>query len=149
MEKATVYELMGFLLAFLGIGIAYYAVHFGIRLEKTKRELEHKEPMRALELGRGLPGDGPWLTPLRAGVLVAAGVPIGVFGLALFSSLAIGYHGEIWQAAGIVSVFAVGCGAVLTCLAFARQSQDQMETAAQVDKEPVEDDAFDVVSARG
>jgi len=72
MEKATVYELMGFLLAFLGIGIAYYSIHFGIRLEKTKSELEHTERMRALELGRSLPGDGPWLTPLRAGVPVAA-----------------------------------------------------------------------------
>jgi hypothetical protein len=78
------------LIAILGIGIGYYAVHFGIRLERTKRELEHKERMRALELGRRLPG-----------------------------------------------------------LALARQSQHNLKTAAQVDKEPVEDDAYDVVSARG
>ena len=64
MEKTTIYELLGFLLAFLGMGIGYYAVHFGIRLERTKRELEHKERMRALELGRSLPGDGSWLSPL-------------------------------------------------------------------------------------
>src|SRR5271166_2330170 len=123
MEKTTVYELLGFLLAFLGIGIGYYAVHFGIRLERTKRELEHKERMRALELGRNLPGDGSWLSPLRAGVLVAAGVPIGVFGAALLSSLALGYREGIWQPAGIVSIFAVVCGTVLTSIATARQFQ--------------------------
>ena len=64
MEKTTIYEILGFLLGFLGIGIAYYAVHFGIRLERTKRELEHKERMMALELGRSLPGDGSWFSPL-------------------------------------------------------------------------------------
>src|SRR5271166_622254 len=107
MDKTTVYEMLGFLLAFLGLGIGYYAVHFGIRLERTKRELEHKERMKALELGRSLPGDGSWLSPLRAGVLVAVVVPIGVFGVALLSSLAMGYQEGIWPVAGAVSCFAI------------------------------------------
>ncbi len=149
MEKTTVYELFGFLLAFLGMGIGYYAVHFGIRLERTKRELEHKERMRALELGRSLPGDGSWLSPLRAGVLVAAGVPIGVIGFVSLSSLALGYREGTWQVAGVVSCFAVVCGTVLTSLASARQLQTPLESAARADKEHVEDDAYDVVSARG
>jgi threonine/homoserine/homoserine lactone efflux protein len=149
MEKTTVYELLGFLLAFLGMGIGYYAVHFGIRLERTKRELEHKERMRALELGRSLPGDGSWLSPLRAGVLVAAAVPIGVIGFASLSSLSMGYQEGTWQVAGVVSCFAVVCGTVLTSLASTRQSQDPLESAARIDKEHVEDDAYDVVSARG
>ena len=149
MEKTTIYEMLGFVLAFLGIGIAYYAVHFGIRLEKMKRELEHKERMRALELGRRLPGDGSWLSPLRAGVLVAAGVPIGVFGLALLSNLAMGFRNDIWQVAGLVSCFAVVCGTVLTSLASSRQSQDDLASTARIEKEHVEEDAYDVVSARG
>jgi len=149
MDKTTVYELLGFLLAFLGMGIGYYAVHFGIRLERAKRELEHKERMRALELGRSLPGDGSWLSPLRAGVLVAAAVPIGVIGFASLSSLAIGYQEGTWQVAGVVSCFAVVCGTVLSSLASARQSQNPLESAARIDKEHVEDDAYDVVSARG
>lgn len=149
MEKTTIYELFGFLLAFLGIGIGYYAVHFGIRLERTKRELEHKERMRALELGRSLPGDGSWLSPLRAGVLVAAVVPIGVIGFASLSSLAIGYQEGTWQVAGVVSCFAVVCGTLLTSLASARQLQTSLASAPRVDKEQVEDDAYDVVSARG
>ena len=63
MDKTTIYELMGFLLAFLGIGIAYFAIYLGLRQEKLKRELEHKERMKALEMGRSLPGDLPWLSP--------------------------------------------------------------------------------------
>ena len=149
MEKTTIYELLGFLLAFLGMGIGYYAVHFGIRLERTKRELEHKERMRALELGRSLPGDGSWLSPLRAGVLVAVVVPIGIFGSALLSGPAVGYQEEIWQAAGIVSVFAVVCGTLLTGFALARQSHQPLANAVRAEKEHVEDDAYDVVSARG
>jgi len=63
MDKTTVYQLFGFALAFLGIGIGYLAIYLGIRHDKYKRELEHKERMRALELGRSLPGDAPGLTP--------------------------------------------------------------------------------------
>jgi len=149
MEKTTVYELLGFLMAFLGIGIAYYAIHFGIRLERTKRELEHKERMRALELGRSLPGDGSWLSPLRVGFAIALGVPAAVFGFATLSTQAVGYHGDIWQAAGIVSVFAVACGSVVVCLSAVRQAQPEGEHVGQEGKSQVEEDAYDVVSARG
>ncbi len=149
MDKTTIYEMLGFLLAFLGMGIGYYAVHFGIRLERAKRELEHKERMRALDLGRSLPGDRSWLSPLRAGVLIAAAVPIGVVGFASQASLAVGYQEGIWQVAGIVSCFAVVGGTVLGSLASARQSQNALESAGRIDKEQVEEDAYDVVSARG
>ena len=65
---------IGFLLAFLGLGVAYFAIYLGIRQERLKRELEHKERMRALELGRSLPGDIPWLSPTqRIGFLMAVG----------------------------------------------------------------------------
>ena len=113
MDKTTIYEMLGFLLAFLGIGIAYYAVHFGIRLERTKRELEHKERMRALELGRSLPGDGSWLSPLRAGLLIARGRthwrlrPRRCWPAWLWVM-----RKRIWMMAGTVSFFAVVCGTV-------------------------------------
>ncbi len=148
MDKTTIYECLGFVLGFLGIGIAYYAIHLGIRLERTKRELEHKERMRALELGRKMPGEGPWLSPLKAGVLVAAVVPIGVSAMAYLSSLAVGFQDGIWQVAGIVSCFAVVCGTVLTGHAFSRQSESLFTNQVPVHKEPVEEDLYDVVSAR-
>ncbi len=149
MEKTTVYELLGFLMAFLGIGIAYYAIHFGIRLERTKRELEHKERMMALELGRSLPGDTPWLTPLLIGFAIALSVPVAAFGFATVSTLAVGYHADIWQAAGGVSVFSVLCGSVVVCLSAARQARPEGEHLANEGKSQVEEDAYDVVSARG
>lgn len=147
MEKQTIYEGMGFLLAFLGIGIGYFAVHFGLRQEKLKRELEHKERMMALEMGRSLPGDLPWLSPLRVGFLIATVVPIGVFGFAFLTDRGSGFHADIWRSAGMVSIFALVCGAVVACVA-SRQGQNHADLR-QVEKAPVDEDAYDVVSSRG
>jgi threonine/homoserine/homoserine lactone efflux protein len=149
MNKTTIYESLGFLMGFLGLGIAYYAIHLGIRLERTKRELEHKERMRAFELGRSLPGDVSWLSPQRAGALVAAAVPIVVVSFAALSSMTVGYHEGTWVMAGIVSCFAVFCGTMLCGHASAGQSQNAPQVAANIEKEQIEDDAYDVVSSRG
>jgi len=148
MEKTTIYELMGFLIAFLGLGVAYFAIYFGFRQERLKRELEHKERMKALEMGRSLPGDIPCLSPLRVGFLVAAVVPICEFGFAWLSTRAAGYQMDFWQAAGMVSLFALGCGTIVIGIAATRQGQQQ-EAFTQVEKTPVDDDAYDVVSSRG
>ncbi len=51
--------------------------------------------------------------------------------------------------AGAVSLFAVVCGTVVTSLAFTRQPHDLQHNAGSAAKEQVEDDAYDVVSARG
>jgi hypothetical protein len=147
MEKTTIYEMLGFLIAFLGIGIAYFAIHKGIRLEWMKREYSHLERMKALELGRSLPGDGPWLTPLKLGFLIATVVPIGVFAFSCLATAQGGFHQDIWTVAGMVGVFAVVCGSVPVMIQ-ARSGQESLP-ALQVEKPPVEDDAYDVVSARG
>lgn len=146
MDKTTVYELLGFLIAFLGIGIAYYAIHFGIRLEKTKRELEHTERMRALELGRRLPGDEPSWSHAKIGLIIAGAVPIGVFACAMIASGAIGFQKEIWIASGMVGMAAVICGSAIV-----GQSPQRMLSSMEreMDKPAVEDDAYDVVAARG
>lgn len=149
MDKTTIYEILGFLLAFLGIGIAYVAVYFGLRQEKLKRELEHKERMKALEMGRSLPGDSPWLSPLRVGFLIATVVPIGVFGLAFLTSRGIGFRTDIWQVTGVVSVFALACGSVVACLAFAKKASSEVLDPGLVMKPPFGEDAYDVVSSRG
>ena len=90
MDKTTVYEMLGFVLAFLGIGIAYFAIHLGIRHDRYKRELEHKERMRALELGRSLPGDAAWLSPATLALMIAGGVPIGIFACASVATVQAG-----------------------------------------------------------
>src|SRR5262245_59401840 len=110
MDKTTIYEMLGFLIAFAGVGIGYFAIHMGIRHDRMKRELSQLERMKALELGRSLPGDGPWLTPLKIGFFIATVVPIGVFVFASLATETAGFQKDIWVAAGMVSVFAVICG---------------------------------------
>jgi hypothetical protein len=149
MSKQVVFESLGMVMAFLGIGIAYFAIYFGIRQERIKREFEHKERMTALELGRPLPGDLPWLTPLRIGFLIGLVVPVSAFAFAWLATGSAGYHNDIWQSAAMVSIFAVVCGTVVVSLATAKQAGRQPEAMALEMKPAIEEDAFDVVSARG
>lgn len=149
MGKQTIFEVLGFSLAFLGLGIAYLAVYLGIRSERRKRELEHIERMRALELGRRLPGEGPWLSPLRLGFLIAVVVPICLFGIAWLATRAAGYHEDIWTAAGYASFMALPCGAGLAALGGARPERERAATDAGPSKPRLEEDAYDVVSTRG
>jgi hypothetical protein len=150
MNKTTIYELLGFTLGFLGLGIGYMAVYMGIRHDRYKRDLEHRERMTALELGRSLPGDLPWLSPVLIGFLIAAVVPVAVFVCAWLGTLQAGYHDNIWQAAGMVGMFAVVSGSVVSGLSQRQGVPKQDPTSATLNHKPqVEDDAYDVVSARG
>lgn len=148
MDKTTVYEMLGFVLAFLGIGIGYLAIYLGIRHDKYKRDLEHKERMRALELGRSLPGDSPWLSPARLGLLLCAGVPIGIFAFASFATVQVGFHQDFWIAAAMVGLGSVICGTVLSALSFARTDRT-LHLAEYAPKPELAEDAYDVVSSRG
>ncbi|MFO0890279.1 MAG: hypothetical protein U0790_14200 [Isosphaeraceae bacterium] len=149
MSKSTIFEMLGLSLAFLGIGVAYFAIHLGMRQERLKRELEHRERMRALDLGRPLPGDVSWLSPLRIGFLIGLLVPVAAMGCACLATISTGYHPDLWQAAGIVSVFGVVCGTVIVSMAAGRQAQAGQAGAALARKPAIEEDAYDVVSARG
>src|SRR5262249_2561702 len=104
------------------------------------------ERMRALELGRTLPQDEPWWTPPRIGLSIGAGVPIGVFVSTAISSMFIGFHEGMWIAAAIVGTSGAIGGSMI-----AAQSLDPKKSgpkAASV-KPYVEEDAYDVVAARG
>jgi hypothetical protein len=146
MDKMNVYTLMGFAIAFAGLGIGYLAVIMGIRHDRYKRDLEHKERMRALELGRPLPGDMPWLSTQRIGFLMAVVVPVCLFGFAAFSSQVAGPQRSIWEPVGIVSALAIICGLGVVWVGRHYESE---AARAPVEKAAVEDDAYDVVSARG
>jgi hypothetical protein len=149
MEKQTIYEMIGFVLAFLGLGIGYMAVYLGIRNERLKRELEHKERMTALELGRTLPGEGPWLSPGRLGFLIAVVVPTIAFCFAWLASREVGYQEDVWKTAGLVGVMSVFCGSLLAGVGLMRQGQLSQPVNTPASKPAVEEDAYDVVSARG
>ena len=74
---------------FGGLGIAALAIAGHFRHERRKRELEHLERMKAFELGRTLPQDEPWLSPMRLAAMIGAGVPLGAFASACVSTIAL------------------------------------------------------------
>lgn len=89
-------------------------VVMGIRAEQHKREMEHAERMRAIELGRPIPGDAGWWSPARTAVGIGVGVPLGVFGIAFVASLLTEQAAPfIWPSAGGIGLAAVICGTVL------------------------------------
>jgi hypothetical protein len=140
----------GLVLGFIGVvgcfAIPPVAIVLHHRSERRKRELEHIERMRALELGRTLPQDEPWWSPLRIALLIGAGVPSVAFLSAGLTTLAAGYHESMWIAVGMTGISSVICGSIL-----AGQSLNRQKTSEPLDapKPYVDEDAYDVVSARG
>lgn len=130
-----------------GFGIAALAVVMGIRHDRRKRELEHIERMKALELGRTLPRDEPWLSPTKVGALIGVVVPIVAISCAGSATASAGFREEIWIAAGVLGTASAIAGATLVGYAqsLRRQSPDPLPFM----KPHVEDDAYDVVSSRG
>jgi hypothetical protein len=98
----------------LGFGVVPMALY--VRGEQRKRELEHVERMKALELGYPFLSDDEdvrWFSPMRIAFAIGAGVPLGAFFSAALSSLAIGFHEPIWIATGMASLGGVICGSSL------------------------------------
>jgi hypothetical protein len=120
----------------------------GIKYARFLRETEHRERMRALELGRKLPQDDIGWTPARISVAIGAGVPVGVFFCAWMASQAAGFHEVIWAMAGGVGITAVISGSVLAHKHFTRLAEAESLALAN-HKAPLDADAYDVVSARG
>jgi hypothetical protein len=83
---------------------------------------------------------------LRIALLIGAGVPSVAFLSVGGASRAIGFHEGMWIAAGMVGMTAVISGSIL-----AGQSLNRHTTSKQFDalKPHVDEDAYDVVSARG
>ena len=138
--------VLGFIAVVGGLAIAPLAIVLGQRHERRKRELEHIERLRALELGRVLPQDEPWWSPARIAWLIGAGVPLGAFLSVGLASRSVGYHEGMWIAAAMVGMCGVISGSIL-----AGQSLSRRKTTEQIgDPKPlVDEDAYDVVSARG
>lgn len=137
-----------------------------------KREMEHKERLKALEMGLPVPGAAPW--PALTAILIGAGVPVAALAAALVAT-AIGprapqdadhmtlaawssqnhstaYYGTVWGGAAGVGVTAVLAGAVLAWRAMglrARTDRGGYVEAPYAAKPPLDPDAYDTVSRRG
>src|SRR5262245_31718461 len=78
---------------------------------QRKREWEHVERMKALELGRPVPGTEGW--PAAAAIAIGAGVPICAFLFTWLARLTAETADEVFIAPTIVSVVAVWVGKTL------------------------------------
>jgi hypothetical protein len=157
MEASEVMAL--FVLGFFAVATLPIFLHF--RGERRKRELDHIERMRAIEVGRSYPGETRyglpavphWAAPHLIAVSIGAVVPLGVFACALLTSLIGGYQKDIWIAAGMVGLGGVISGTVLAYGAFkttaaGAAAEDRSDT--YINSKPlVDEDAYDVVSSRG
>jgi hypothetical protein len=137
----------------LMIPIVVVPTALGVRLAKQKREMEHRERMKALDIGRSLPGDEPEWSPARIALKIGAGVPLGVMAIAWLANLTLGRAGEgAWQAASFIGLAAVIGGTVLAIKAInlayqPHQDQHGYDNAAH--KPAFDPEAYDHVGTRG
>lgn len=131
-------------------------VVLSFRHSARRREFEHAERMKALEVGRPWSSADP-VEPASAdssdnkAITLGIWVPLGALGIALAASSS---HGPgnpagwtIWLAAGAVGVTGVICGTILAL----RSPSSGIATRpiGNDAKAMVDDDAFDTVSRRG
>ncbi len=127
------------------IPIIIVPTSLAFRHARYLRDVEHSERMKAMELGRTLPGDEMWTTPGRVVVSIGAFLPIASLFLAFIASNALGFHAAIWAACGSVGVVGVIGGTVLA----SKHLFASNEAGPTVSKPSHDPDAFDVVSQRG
>lgn len=130
-------------LAALAIPIVVAPVAIIAKTVSRHREMEHKERIRAIELGRVLPKDESWWSRGRISAMIGAGVPVIAMFLAWMASESMGGREEVWITATVIGVTSVICG---TRLATKLPAPDPMILNAKHDMDP---DAYDVVSRRG
>jgi hypothetical protein len=135
---------LGFIAVVGGLWLGTIATVFRFRHERHK--LEHAERMRSFELGRPLPQNEPWWSPLRIAVVIGGAVPLGAFLSACVATSLVGFHDGMWIAASTVGMVSVIAGATVAGTSHNRRPvSDQPE----VTKPYVDEDAYDVVSSRG
>ncbi|GAC1464991.1 MAG: hypothetical protein NVSMB9_04170 [Isosphaeraceae bacterium] len=128
----------------LMIPIIIVPTALGIKHARFLREMEHAERIKAMEAGRTLPQDETWSIPAKVCVTIGGLVPIGVFFCAWMATNSVGFHAEIWAAAAIMGVSAVGCGSVLSYKLLSLEGRGERDLKPMMDA-----DALDVVGSRG
>jgi hypothetical protein len=135
--------------AVLAIVVALPVV-LSMRQAAKDREFQHAERLKALEMGRPMPGETVAQGPASA-IGIGFWVPICVFGIAVGASQV--SHGAatevaIWVSAGCVGVTALICGTILAMRAQALDGRaaDHLASAA---KPSFDEHEVDTVSRRG
>ena len=120
-----------------------------LKQQRRKREYEHQERMKALEMGHLLPVGHAWSA--FAVTAIGAGVPIGAFLFAWLASLTNHAADEVWPVAGVVGLAGVGGGVYLAkrVLGFRDNRPAPREVAFGNGKPAFDPDAYDVAGRRG
>jgi hypothetical protein len=135
----------------LSFAVTLVPILLGFRHSRRKLELEHAARMRAIELGQSVHQqaereDEAWTETARLAKAIGVIVPQSSLGCAFLASLLLGVHQEIWIAAGMVGLAGVVCG----CLLAAQTVGANKDAHQGADLKPhVDENAYDVVSARG
>lgn len=133
------------LLGAMVLAIPLIAIVLGVRQSRYEREVEHRERMKALELGRSLPRDAPFWSPNRLCAAMGILLPLALFGLAFgFTRFMRTEHTEaVWVFAGLTAMTGMVCGTILAVLLPRREP-------APADTKPMFDpDALDTTGRRG
>ncbi len=136
-------------LAAIVLPVILVPIILGMRHERYKRELEHAERIRALELGRTYYKDESWWTLPRISVAIGAGVPAAVFFCAWQASESMSDAEDVWIAACFVGLAAVISGSLLAGRHFFRRDESAPVADSLTGKSRLDADAYDTVSSRG
>lgn len=134
-----------------GIVLTAITSLIAIRNNQRRRQWDHEERMKAMELGHVLPtNQSSWA---RASVCIAigCGVPIGSFLFTWLATLQPGTAHDIWIGPTLVSSLAVFSSSMLAGQLFAstrKPNADKSGTPTN-GKPAFDDDVLDVVSRRG
>jgi hypothetical protein len=113
-----------------------------------KREWEHLERMKALELGQPIPRNDTWWA--LGSMAIGAGVPVGAMFCAWMASLTTKLGDHAWPAAAVLGVTGIIGGIKLGKCRFAsRPAQRGLADVANGKPYAADPDAYDVVSRRG
>jgi len=143
---------------------AYPIVLWGMRHDRLRREMEHAERMKALEVGRDWPVNGsdpitvavqaqprargpadPVWSLARKCVSLAFWLPVGVF----LVTQSRANHFGIWAGTALIASTSLVCATTLV-LRRSAAGQRPVEVPYQANGKPAYDpDAFDVVGRRG
>jgi hypothetical protein len=120
-----------------------------VRHMSKKREYEHLERMKALELGRSLPGGEAWNAAMA--IAIGAAVPLGSLLVGWLGSMTTGTADGPWQAAASIGITSSICGSFLGWRLLGQRSSNKTSDPLHVvNGKPVHDpDAYDVAGRRG